>query len=437
MTAQMKYKKVILAALFMAWLFPMVEDKLHLVGVEPLKGSFTLQKDTLFSLRTWFDGSFAAQKEKYINDQFALRPFFIRIKNQIYYSLYNSVSANDVVIGKDGVLFEEKYIRAYLGEDFVGEELLRKRFEKIKFVQDTLKKMNKDLILLFAPGKASFCPEFLPDKYSKKSAENNYDLSVKLAKSNGINFIDYGSLFRKIKSSSKHPLYPKTGTHWSIYGMYYAMDTLNRYIESKRNIKLGKFDYQEMLITDSLRDPDNDLESALNLLWKMPCYEMAYPINVKLDTAQKDKINLLMVSDSYWMGIYYTKIPREVYGYHSFWYYNNLVYDYYEGNEGKNPMLLDFKYELNRSDVICIMASEVNTSNIGWGFIEDAYKYFKYGEKSLGNRQEQSDINGIIRYLYENPAWLNDVRIKAEKNGMPLDTMIYLDAEWVYKQGKK
>lgn len=428
------YKKLLLACTMLIWLLPAIQDKLHLIHEGDLRGDYRLENDTTFNFPAWFDGAYSIRKEKYLNDQFGMRNQFVRVKNQVYYSLFSIPCANDVVIGKEGFLYEEKYIKAYLGEDFVGEDLLNKRFNKLKFIQDTLKKLNKDLILLFAPGKASFYPEYIPEKYPNKRAKTNYAVSVMMAKEKGLNYIDYGELFRMKKATSKYPLYPKTGTHWSIYGINYALDSMNRYIENLRNIRIRRFSYDEVVISDSLRESDGDIEGALNLFWKLPCFEMAYPKISYEDSIGKKRLNLLSIADSYWMGFYFTFVPEKVYNYHAFWYYNNLIYDYYKTDQGKNPVTLDFKTEISKYDVICIMAAEVNTANMGWGFVEDAYTFFKYGENSLANPLFRAEMHTIIRNVYESESWFKSVKEKAWQNNLPLDSMIFLDAQWVYKQ---
>jgi hypothetical protein len=430
-------KKSILCGLMLIWIFPFIQSNFHLFTENKLKGEFNKAPDADFNTQLWLDGQYSQAKEKYLNEQFGLRNFFVRLKNQVYFSLFGIVNAKDVVKGKDGVFFEEKYIKSYYGEDFVTDEIIKKRFDKLKFVQDTLKKLNKDLIVVFAPGKATFYPEFIPDSYKQISSQTNYKTSIQFAKESGINFIDFNSYFVKIKPSAKYPLYPKTGTHWSLYSMYMAQDSIYKYIESLRKIKLLDFNYQNVLVTDSLRDPDGDIELALNLLLDLSRFEMAYPKITFGDTACISKINLLTIADSYWMGIYFSHVPEKIFGNHEFWYYNNIVHQYFGPHEGKNPVLFNQKDELNKYDVICIMASEVNTKSLGWGFIEDAYKLYKYGEGSLADRNYQSEMNEIERNIYDSDKWFKEIKEKSLKNKIPLDSMMKLDAEWVYRDMHK
>ena len=60
------------------------------------------------------------------------------------------------IVGKDNYLYEESYIKAYLGDDFIGEKKIFNTAQKLKAVQDTLKSNHIDLIVVLAPGKGTF-----------------------------------------------------------------------------------------------------------------------------------------------------------------------------------------------------------------------------------------------------------------------------------------
>src|SRR5690606_16381177 len=98
--------------------------------------------------------------EGYINDEIGFKPWFVKIKNQIEYSLFDKVNASNVIVGKNDVLFQDFYISALLGHDFLGEETIKTKVSKLKYVQDELAKNNVQFLFVIAPGKASFYPEY-------------------------------------------------------------------------------------------------------------------------------------------------------------------------------------------------------------------------------------------------------------------------------------
>ena len=56
--------------------------------LEPLKGAIEYGKDTTFSIKSWLSEDYQHVKEKYINENFAFRSTFVRLHNQLQFSLF-------------------------------------------------------------------------------------------------------------------------------------------------------------------------------------------------------------------------------------------------------------------------------------------------------------------------------------------------------------
>src|SRR5688572_27194692 len=159
MRAKSENIKLGLAIFVLLTLFlPLAQSRMGLVEVKPLSGAVVYPEKHPFTLSGWFDGSYQKNKEEYVNDMFGFRNLCVRVNNQIAFSLFGEVKANEVVIGKEGYLFEEQYIKSYLGEDFIGDSKVKKKMASLKYISDTLAKLNKQLMLVFSVGKASFYP---------------------------------------------------------------------------------------------------------------------------------------------------------------------------------------------------------------------------------------------------------------------------------------
>ena len=158
-------KKILLVSIFVLLFLPMLQSTFTFIDIQPLKGDVIIAKDTSFNKKDWFSGDYQQKKEAYFNESFGFRNIFIRLNNQIAYKLFNKAKANGVIIGKDNYLYEENYIKATLGLDFVGDSVINNNVKKLKIVQDYLKSMNKDLIFILAPGKGSNFPEFIHEEY--------------------------------------------------------------------------------------------------------------------------------------------------------------------------------------------------------------------------------------------------------------------------------
>jgi hypothetical protein len=128
---------------------PFIQWGLHLFKGGELKGGVVIAPDVEFSLAGWINGDYQREKEKYFNDQFGFRNDFVRLHNQIGYSLFKKMNANGVVVGKDSYLFEKPYIECLFGENYVGDSIIIDRVRKLKMLRDTFNRMGKHLVVVF------------------------------------------------------------------------------------------------------------------------------------------------------------------------------------------------------------------------------------------------------------------------------------------------
>lgn len=414
---------------------PLTQSKLKLFDLKPLKGDVSYPEQVHFSINDWFTSNYQEKKEIYLNAMFGFRSTCIRINNQIAYVLFNKANANGVIIGKDEFLYEESYINAYTGNDFLGQESIDSTLYKLKYVTDTLNKLNKKLVVVFAAGKASFFSEYIPNEYLKnKSNTTNYNSFSEGSKKLALNVIDFNSWFILNKNNSKYPLYPKQGIHWSRYGMALAADSLIKKIENLTNTPIAQTTYNELVI-EQPHDEDCDIGDGMNLLVDFKSFDMAYPKVIFNTSETKNKLNLLMVADSYYWGIYNYGISN-CFNTSHFWYYNKQIYP-----ESASKELLTDQVntgdELLKHDVIVIMATEANLKNLGWGFIEKAYAYFKRAQSVQESKLISVEkINDWKEYIKKDAKWMEVVKLNASKKNISIDSALTLDAKWQAEQQK-
>ena len=416
---------ITLVVLFMIWLLPFLQGSFSFVKIEALGGISTNEaQDTTLNSENWFSGRYADLEQDYLTYNFGFRETAIRLQNQIQYELFSKTNAEDVIVGKNNYLFELKYIKAHYGFDFIGEAYLSDKLMKMKFIQDTLAKLNKTFIFIIAPSKADFFPEYIPDKYKTDSTKTNYNEIKSLIKNYDINYIDYNAMFSRLKTTSKYDLYPYAGTHWSEYGNIVALDSLKHYIELHTKYVLPNMDYSEIKLSDGYGGTDNDMGKAINLLF-LPNYgELAYP-NVKFtETKNTNKPNLLMVSDSYWMSIYYSHRPNQLFKKHSFWYYYNVSYDYGQETEGKSPCDLNLREEVLKKDIICVMCTAPNLKSIGSRFVDDCYDLFKKGMVNDDYRKRMAKIEKNRMQFWNDDEACQKFLKNAISEKRPLDSVI-------------
>ena len=123
-------------------------------SIAPLRGYVKYQEKPQFNWETYFNGEYQAAYDRYLEDHIGLRNIFVRVYNQLEFSLFGKGHANGVILGKENYLYEEDYINAYTGVDFLGDTVIREKCEKIISVQQGLKQYDTELLVVFAPGKA-------------------------------------------------------------------------------------------------------------------------------------------------------------------------------------------------------------------------------------------------------------------------------------------
>ena len=413
---------------------PFFQGLFNFVEMAPLKGAISQPEQKKLTVNNWFSGEYQLKEEDYLNDAFGFRSFFVRINNQLAFSLFNNAKANGVIVGKKNYLYEVNYIKAYYGTDYIGQDSIEQRIDKLKFIQDTLAKMNKDILLVFAAGKGSFYPEYFPDKYHKDRGTTNYEKYIELAGNAGLKYLDFNRYFLDHKIDSKYPLYPQYGIHWSKYGMCLVADSMIRYIEDLRHIQMPHL-YWDGVELDQPRGTDYDIADGMNIKFKLKSFDMAYP-RVKFESdSGKVKPSVMVISDSYYWGIFDLGMSN-VFSNNQFWFYNKKVYP-----ESFKSDLLASDVNLHQAiaghDVIILMATEATLPGLGWGFVERAYDMFTnpdYKEIDLNEFQEK--VRRLRNKIKSSEEWMKSIESKANKKNISVDSMLTLDAIWVIKNEK-
>ncbi|MBI5539977.1 MAG: hypothetical protein HY951_07960 [Bacteroidia bacterium] len=432
-----KIKYGLFILMFCSLIFPDIQKKIKIFDEAGLDGVFTLADKPKFSKDGWFSGEFQEQFNKYVEDHIGFRNTLIRIRNQFEFSLFKTAHASNVVVGKEDVLYQDFYIDALLGKDLLTKEKVEEKVNKYLFVQNELAKRNITLVMLIAPGKASFLKENLPSYVDiTKAQTSNYDLfSKEMARVNA-NCLDMRKYFLEIKKTSQYPLFPKCGTHWSGYGLTLVADTLFKYIENKSGLDLVNFHSEPGYLTDvDLRFTDDDIGKGMNLIWDIPSWKMYYPNIVFEKDETKNKPDILSIGDSFnqsFWGFY--PYFSELFGNNSvYWYYNKIVsWPDSLVNKYIDVEKLDAKQETENRDIVLIVTTEHNIVNFGFGYIDKLYAIYS------GTLAEQNErVIAFENAIKADPNWLEAIRKKASEQNKTLEEMIHIDAVWMAEQETK
>ena len=374
-------KNILFAGIVLLLFLPMIQDKKEIIDVHPLNGAITPIETPYFTMDSWLDGTYQIKQQAFLNESFGFRNVFIRINNQLKYNLYNQINAKNVIVGKDNYLYEENYINTYKGTDFIGTQQIDEKINKLVRLRDTLTSKGIDIIVLLAPGKGSFYPEFIPDKYQPdvRSMTNYEAYQNQLSKSN-VHVFDVHKWFRNIKKTSPYPLFPKTGIHWSAYGEFLVVDSLLSYIASiSPSYKMPNYIIDELEISSEMKKRDNDIEKGMNLLFDLPNIKMAYPKHhLQTDSLTKTP-RVLSVADSFYWGIYNMGVARDVFQSGQFWFYNSKIYQ--EGIPARSVKDVDVLKEVEKHDLILLIATDATLYKFAFGFIDQLYELYQLSDK--------------------------------------------------------
>ncbi len=473
------FKYFLITLIVIALFTPLLQFKLDVFETTKLDGDLNIAQKPEFKKEDYWSLKWQEDYTKYYNDNFGFRPWFVRLINQFRFSFLHMTKAPGVVIGKNGELFIESYIDDYIGRNYIGKNKISENVTKIKALQDSLKARGKDLIVVFAPGKASFYPELIPDTYiNKKKDSTNYKVYADLFQQNAVNFMDLNKWFVDNKTKFKYPVYPKNGTHWNHYGMSLALDTLLKYIEKKRKINLPDFDFSVVNYNSNLKGNDYDVGILLNLLSPVEKEACPYPAYKFQVTKGYTKPDVLIVGDSYWWCMVGEDLPIKFFREDEYWFYNK---DQYIHNEKRAAVKdLNLSASLVQRDVIVLMATEATFYMFPYGFVDRAYKLYcadnskRYNEITadmLRNKEwfnnivtkavdnclfvdeqikrdaeyiisdelfkYQEEIEKNIQSIKNNEKWMSDIKNKAKENGVTEEEQIKKDAQWLFEQNKK
>ena len=422
-------KYLLLFSVFILLGFHAVQRAFKIYPQPPLIGVADTTKRPAFTLNSYYYRGFQPGYEKYTEEKMGFRTTLIKLRNQLDYSVFNYTEAPGVVIGKNGELYIESYIQNYTGAVYKGEDLTRKDVRRLKMIQDELKKHNVDFLLVFAPGKASFYPEDIPDHYRKRPV-SNYKSYIRALQGSEINFIDMNAWFLRMKGKTKYPLYPLNGTHWSCYGIGLAADSLFRYIEKLRHIDLPDFSWDQVTVSDSMRYADNDVGELMNLWKPIKPIPMPYPHFVYKHDG-KTRPRVISIGDSYWWGFTYTGISANVFAKDNYWFYFRDIMD----NEKKTGLVanMDLKEQLFSQDMVILMVTEATFQLFPYGFTDAFF------ENCMPASAEvlEAKLTHYIEKIKNDPAWYKSVEEKAKTNGNTIEVQLKLDARYMIDQEKK
>lgn len=183
--------KVVFAMMFAMLFLPMLNYKNIWLKELYLNGSESQTERPTWSAKSYFDGQYQDSFANFVSAKLPLRSYAIKAHNQILFSVFKYTTAAQVIVGKENYLYETPYLNAVNGNSYIGDAEIIKRSLKLQKIQNALAKRNKKLLVLFAPGKASYFPEKIPNDFYKERVKNNHSELIKAYQKHQISYIDF------------------------------------------------------------------------------------------------------------------------------------------------------------------------------------------------------------------------------------------------------
>lgn len=429
------FYKTLFSGIIAVLLLFLVQTFACVFSFEPLNGVTTESEKPKLTIQNYADGSFQNAVENYCREHFGFREWLIRCYNQLLWSCFKETNNVLIVRGKDNWLFEEVYVRdyyesamyQYADDTAKMREILETEALRLWKVQELLKEYNIHIFVSINPGKDMIYPEYLPENrsYFRPVGIRAYDFYKKRFDELGINYIDHITVFKHIKDSVDYPLFPKTGTHWSNIASVYVFDSIIRYMEVLGDQNLHDLDIGPTYPAET-RQPDNDLELVLNLLFPIKSPPNLYAdVKVKEDSTAV-KPCLLTIGDSFYWN--FTKnIPlQDIFEKYPYWYYNYIVY----GDEEHSSTLdLDLEKELMQTDYIMLNYGALQLYLLGSRFLSRALLHLCYDKATI-----DSAINRLSEKLKSDPKLYAEIVASAKSSQKSIEQALYENAHYMIQE---
>jgi hypothetical protein len=375
--------RILLALLFIIFL-PWLQQAFSFVESGKLNGAITDAPNVDFTWKGWWDGSYQQKKNAYLNDSFGFRPDLVRFHNQLNFWLFKKLYADKVVIGTHNVFYEKSYIDEYCGTGYEGDSIAREKLTKLKAIQDTLTRLGKTFVLVYAPSKAYYFPNNFPeDLQCAPTQMSNYHAFRRIGDSLHLNQIDCNGWFVSMRDKAGGMVMSKSGIHWTYFGAIIAADSIIRYIDKARNIDMPMLKWNKIDVGEGLSQ-ELDILQATNLIFPVIHELYSHPEIIPDTGVNKVKPKTIFLGDSYLWTFAYNNVMKTCSTDWEFWYYNNDVWtqNVFDGKEQlKHINNYDWFQSLMQRDCIIMMYTEPNLWNLGNGFIEDTYAKFYPNKK--------------------------------------------------------
>jgi len=390
--------------------------------------------DPKWSWSRWFSGDFQEDAASRLNEQFGGRNTLVRLNNQKEYSLFKIATARDVVIGKEGYLYEDTYLNTVTGRNYQGSKHFDEMGTKLALVRDSLAARGVDLLVVMAAGKGTYFPEYFPAAWDgPPPARTNEGELLRMLEEQNISYLNFNAWFKEMKDTVQYPLFPKAGIHWTKYGQYLVMDSLLNYLEQRHEVDLPDLVLDSIEVTAEQRGSEADIFRGLNILEEPNGFPLAYP-TWHVEHPDKEQLKTLVIGDSFYWSLYlHQQFSKKFLGNGEFWYYFNRVM--WNGQDDGSINDVQLPEDLLGYKQVILFETESHYHRLSNGFLEAAVAGFVTGSsKQKSISVDEEDILATMEQIRKTPKWLEQVSKKAGKSNRSLEDALHNEARFYLEE---
>ncbi|MBY6241026.1 alginate O-acetyltransferase [Methylosinus sp. Sm6] len=232
------------------------------------------------STRAFLSGSLQKSASTALGRSLWVFPFSVRAKNQLLFSLFGVSGAPNIVIGRDGQLFERFYIDEFCSRGEAPDQNVIDRWaDRVAADRATVHAMGKGFAYVISPSKASYAPQYFPKgahcpALAARATDKLAPYRAALA-ARALPHVDAPALLETRRANYPLGFFPRGGTHWNLLGAALAAREATRLMATGEGAApLGLYDF-DWTLSHEAKGTDQDLLELLNLLWPDTHYPVA------------------------------------------------------------------------------------------------------------------------------------------------------------------
>lgn len=326
------------------------------------------------TVSTLVSGQAQTDFERFVQQRLPGKPFMVRLRNEITFSMLGTVSNINYSMNRDRNLFSWENVSYYL-QYFapVSEDGAAELTGKLEQLESLLEEHGKELYIFITPCKVRYTEDELPwvDKVmAPERQDGNYERLTAALKNSDLEYFDsiaymaeHGSEF-----DSRVPLFYRTGLHWSVYVGNVVGAAFGDFLEEKSGYNLPELEITAQPCTEPVY-PDADSFEVFNLLQEP--YDDYYEPVIRVADASTDAPGVLCRGGSF-MGQSVAALIRNHYFGKNVSMENRQVFtDEFANVQGFDSYdQLDLKEYFKDIDMVVLEVNETAVSEMSFGFID-------------------------------------------------------------------